>query len=410
MSLVDAAHLPPAPPADAAPGQTGQVRLAFLDGLRGLSAFYVMLFHLGAPAGLPSGLALAWGWTHFGRSAVGVFIVLSGYSLMLPVARSADGRLRGGFWDYIKRRSLRILPPYYAAMAIIIALLLTAKHLGNAIGDLSHNVHADDLTARNIVSHIFLLQNWVDFGKWNSSIESSMWSVSVEWQIYFLFPLLLLPLWRRFGPTAPVIVGLLIGILPLVALSKEHNFSWASPWYVGLFAMGMAGATISFSREPKMRRLYKRLAWGKLAAAGFGIFLLVAVWLDFYHLRSESVGMCLAVGLDALVGLATMCLIVSCTRNAHAAGLDSDKRRPLTLRLLESRWAISLGVFSYSLYLVHVPIVLKLGQWAGTHFSPVWAFLVEIAGIPFVLAAAYLFHLAFERRFTAGHRAHRKKA
>ena len=404
MSLVDAAHLPPAPPADAAPGQAGRVRLAFLDGLRGLSAFYVMLFHLGVPAGLPAGLALAWGWTHFGRSAVGVFIVLSGYSLMLPVARSTDGRLRGGFGDYIKRRSLRILPPYYAAMAIIIALLLAAKHLGNSIGALSHNVHGDDLTARNIVSHVFLLQNWVDYGKWNSSIESSMWSVSVEWQIYFLFPLLLLPLWRRFGLTAPVIAGLLIGILPLVVLSKEHNLSWASPWYVGLFAMGMAGATISFPREPKMRRLYDRLAWGKLAAAGFGVFLVVAVWLEGHHLRSEGAALCLSVGLDVLVGLATTCLIVSCARSAHAAGLDSDKRLPLTLRLLESRWAISLGAFSYSLYLVHVPLVLKLSQWSSGHFPPVRAFLVDLAGIPFVLAAAYLFHLAFERRFTAGRR------
>ena len=387
-----------------------RIRLEFLDGLRGLAAFYVMLFHMGTPAGLPSGLALVWEWTHFGRSAVGVFIVLSGYSLMLPVARSADGRLRGGFGDYIKRRSLRILPPYYAAMAIIIALLLAAKHLGNSIGALSHNIHADDLTVRNIISHVFLLQNWVDFGKWNGSIESSMWSVSVEWQIYFLFPLLLLPLWRRFGLAAPIIAGLLIGILPLAALSKEHNFSWASPWYVGLFAMGMAGATISFSREPKMQRLHERLAWGHLAAAGLGLFLLAAVWLDFHHLRNESAAMCLAVGLDILVGLATTCLIVSCTRSAHVAGPDSDKRPPLILRLLESRWAISLGAFSYSLYLVHVPIVLKLGQWAGSHFSPVRAFLVEIAGIPFVLAAAYLFHLAFERRFTAGHRAHREKS
>ena len=158
-----------------------------------------------------------------------------------------------------------------------------------------------------------------------------------------------------------------------------------------------------------MQRLYKRLAWGKLAAAGFGLFLLDAVWLEGHHLRSESATMCLAVGLDILVGLATTCLIVSCTRSAHAAGLDSDKRLPVTLRLLESRWAISLGAFSYSLYLVHVPIVLKLGQWAGSHFPPVRAFLVELAGIPFVLAAAYLFHLAFERRFTAAHRPHGEK-
>ena len=408
VSSAAVAEYPPPPPPDAAPGQAGRVRLGFLDGLRGLSAFYVMLFHMGVPAGLPLGLVLAWEWTHFGRSAVGVFIVLSGYSLMLPIARSADGRLRGGFWDYIRRRSLRILPPYYAAMAIIIALLLTAKHLGGAIGSLSHNVHADDLTAGNVISHILLLQNWADYGRWNSSIESSMWSVSVEWQIYFLFPLLLLPLWRRFGLVAPVAVGLLIGIIPLLAFSQEHNFAWANPWYVGLFAMGMAGAVISFSSELRMQRLYRALPWGILSATAFGLFLFVAVILDFHHLPDGDAASGFAVGLDVLVGLATMCLIVFCTRNAHAAGIDSDRRLPLVLRLLESPWAIRLGAFSYSLYLVHVPIVLKLSQWSSGHFSPVKAFAVDLAGIPIVLAVAYLFHLAFERRLMSEHRARRK--
>ena len=101
-------------PTDAAPSQSGRVRLAFLDGLRGLSAFYVMLYHLGAPAGLPLGLSLAWEWTHFGRSAVGVFIVLSGYSLMLPVARSADGHLRGGFWVVFQEA----LPPLLIGFSV----------------------------------------------------------------------------------------------------------------------------------------------------------------------------------------------------------------------------------------------------------------------------------------------------
>ena len=102
------------PPTEAGPGQTGRVRLAFLDGLRGLSAFYVMLFHLGAPVGLPLGLSLVWEWTHFGRSAVGVFIVLSGYSLMLPVARSADGHLRGGFWVVFQEA----LPPLLIGFSV----------------------------------------------------------------------------------------------------------------------------------------------------------------------------------------------------------------------------------------------------------------------------------------------------
>jgi peptidoglycan/LPS O-acetylase OafA/YrhL len=40
----------------------------------------------------------------YGNFAVAIFIVLSGYVLMLPVARSHNGYLPGGLWDYIQRR------------------------------------------------------------------------------------------------------------------------------------------------------------------------------------------------------------------------------------------------------------------------------------------------------------------
>ena len=51
------------------------------------------------------------------------FIVLSGYSLMIPAARNG-GELVGGFRRYIFRRARRILPPYYAALICSIALIL----------------------------------------------------------------------------------------------------------------------------------------------------------------------------------------------------------------------------------------------------------------------------------------------
>ena len=131
-----------------APGQPGRVRLAFLDGLRGLSALYVTVFHIGLPAGLPPPLIFALGWSRFGHSVVGIFIVLSGYSLMLPVARSKNGQFRGGVWNYLKRRAFRILPPYYAALALSIAALLLAHARG--IGELAQNQQAASLTPGDI--------------------------------------------------------------------------------------------------------------------------------------------------------------------------------------------------------------------------------------------------------------------
>jgi peptidoglycan/LPS O-acetylase OafA/YrhL len=107
------------------PVKSTKIRLDYLDGMRGLAALYVVWFHIYLDAiNTKSGIVQLPYLLHsiievfmsHGASSVAIFIVLSGYCLMLPVARSSDGKLRGGVIDYIKRRARRILPPYYAAL------------------------------------------------------------------------------------------------------------------------------------------------------------------------------------------------------------------------------------------------------------------------------------------------------
>src|SRR6185369_16490784 len=95
-------------------------RLAHLDGLRAVAAGYVVMFH--AVLGF-TGSELTGPWRAlrrvfaFGHEAVAIFIVLSGYCLMLPAARSHPARLTSTTGDFLRRRALRILPPYFAALA-----------------------------------------------------------------------------------------------------------------------------------------------------------------------------------------------------------------------------------------------------------------------------------------------------
>src|ERR1700730_10114778 len=113
--------------------------LRYLDSIRGLSALYVAACHAWlmyavqlADQGLRStsgGLLVATSWLAFGRSAVAVFIVLSGYCLMLPVVQSPARELRSTFWQFMARRARRILPPYYGAVAVTIALILMVPRL-----------------------------------------------------------------------------------------------------------------------------------------------------------------------------------------------------------------------------------------------------------------------------------------
>ena len=177
-----------------------RIRLDFLDGMRGLAALYVLFCHVY--------VALKW-WSHgaeasprlmkvlqvfdYGHCAVVVFIVMSGYCLMLPIAQATDGQLRGGFGAYIKRRARRILPPYFAALAISLLLIFVLDRAGLMGGELQANVKSA-FTPGSLVSHLLVVHNLNP--TWSHTIDPPMWSVATEWQIYFLFPALLLPLWQ----------------------------------------------------------------------------------------------------------------------------------------------------------------------------------------------------------------------
>src|SRR3982751_4857648 len=96
-----------------------RLHLPYLDSLRGLSALYVAACHaylmyatdcLALGLRSPSGaLLISTSWVMFGRAAVAVFIVLSGYCLMLPVVQAPEKDWRVSFWPFMWRRAWRIL-------------------------------------------------------------------------------------------------------------------------------------------------------------------------------------------------------------------------------------------------------------------------------------------------------------
>src|SRR4051812_33755479 len=102
---------------------TQRSRLAGLDGIRGLAAVFVVVNHifLRTFPGYPVDRAPFWaGWFIYGRFAVVVFIVLSGFSLALSPAR--HGWRLGSASRFARRRARRILPAYWAALAFSLAV------------------------------------------------------------------------------------------------------------------------------------------------------------------------------------------------------------------------------------------------------------------------------------------------
>ncbi len=327
-----------------------------------------------------------------GSFAVAIFIVLSGYCIMLPVVRSNDFTLRGGAANYLKRRAHRILPPYYAALALTMLCIACFTDLQHATGIQTQLATPSDRVNfwQALVAHITLFHN-LNY-VWAFKFNSPMWSVGTEWQIYFLLPWILLPMWRKFGTIAPVIVGYGAGIGLHFVL---HGFcDCGAPWFIGLFAMGMAGAAISFSPRPFDVLLRTRLPWGLLTLCGTALVLGMVFKMSYkYYPEME-----MAVGLPALAGL------VYCARyrSQHEPTAGDT---PLVLRFLESRIAVKLGAMSYSLYLIHVLVVeIVNAAILRTSITPLMQLLVTLPlTTTLALVVGYLFHCTIERRFMPGH-------
>src|SRR4051794_7176791 len=128
-------------------------RLTGLDGVRGLAALLVVVHHvfLRAFPGYPVYRAPFWAaWFIYGRFAVVVFIVLSGFSLALSPARHG-WRLDGGL-RFARRRAWRILPPYWAALAFSLALAwLIVPPPGQSVPG-GKSVLVNGLLVQNLVS------------------------------------------------------------------------------------------------------------------------------------------------------------------------------------------------------------------------------------------------------------------
>jgi peptidoglycan/LPS O-acetylase OafA/YrhL len=362
-----------------APPAPARLHLKYVEGMRAVAALVVYVNHAYAQTWnpgkdeFPNGILSA--VTYFmvaGHLSVTVFIVISGFCLTLPVVGSG-GKLRGGTKDFFRRRARRILPPYYGALGL--SLLLIATIIGQPTGTLWDVPVGVNRLA--IVSHLLLLQDI--FG--TSKINYVFWSIAVEWQIYFLFPLFVWA-WTKYGARTVVPIALLVGYGLRLGF-PESRLVRANPHYIGMFVLGMLAAYVAQSGDERFTRL--RVPWRAIAAVAFAVAAGLTLWLgwkwgaDHFYI------------LDFPVGILATSLLVSASRPNAVLG-----------RIFAWKPLVFIGTFSYSVYLVHAPLLQVLWQYvfhpAGLGFETMFACFMTV-GLLLILGVAYLFFRVFEEPF-----------
>jgi peptidoglycan/LPS O-acetylase OafA/YrhL len=359
-------------------------RLVGLDGIRGLAALFVMLHHcwlLSFP-GYPATNGPLWSnWLVYGHFAVVIFIVLSGFSLAVSPARH-DWAL-GGRARFAHRRAWRILPPYWAALAIslLIAWFVVTP--------------AKVPDGKSVVIHALLLQDV--FG--SNTPNGAFWSIAIEAQLYLVFPLLLIVL-RRAGSIA-MLTGMTLVVVTVGALAPHVSLvdllMRFTPQFAALFALGVVAAGILRAGDPRVGdprvtdlwhiERMRRVPWAWVAlAAVIPPVVLIAVKGSVWTVENFF-------WVDLTLGPAFGALLA-------AIALGGPK--PL-IRLLDTPPVKSLGSFSYSLYLIHAPIVVVVyTKLVAPRVAPgVPRFLAMlVVAAPLAILGARLFASVFELPFT----------
>jgi peptidoglycan/LPS O-acetylase OafA/YrhL len=315
-------------------------RFSFIDALRGLAALSVVLFH--AVEGkhisvLPDWLRVVIG---HGDLGVAVFFVLSGF--VIAHSLRDDQMTFGGVGRFMLRRSIRLDPPYWIAIAIAIgfSLLASAVVKGRT---------PDEYSLPQVVSHVFYLQDILGY----TNINPVFWTLCYEIQFYAVFALMLTTRSSKL-----IVAAFVISLLWPLGIAPGIRGLFPNLWFG--FLLGV-GAYYAWTRTAA-------LPW---CLAYVGIILAVAIW------RGNPFA--LACGSTAL-------LIIVVARAGQ-------------IGCLNWRWLQFLGMISYSLYLIHNPITgatFRVGYML-TGRTPATELLWWLGSIAASIVVAYALYMLVER-------------
>jgi peptidoglycan/LPS O-acetylase OafA/YrhL len=310
-----------------APGR----KLACVDSLRGLAIVGVILFHLRGGDGTPYHPAIAalLAPFRFGYTGVHLFLVLSGFCLTHSLIRRERSGRPMGLRSYLAARWWRIAPPYYAAIALYLAIPVAYVLVG----------HPSPLTrllsVRQVATHVLFIHGW--WADTFGAINVPFWTLSLEFQFYLTLPLLF-ALAGRLGcvPVVAAVAATSVAWRALILAAGPrwgHLIGGAFPGRWTEFALGM-GVAFWYNRPRGAASV--RASWPWLAATAMGL-LAAAMAMTAYRPVEPAVDYIFGAGFAALL----------------AATLEAAERGGRPAEVVEFAPLVGVGLVSYSLYLSH---------------------------------------------------------
>ena len=351
-------------------------RFEILDGLRGVAAMIVVVFHLFETYSAGPCHQII----NHGYLAVDFFFILSGF----VIGYAYDDRWGRGMtqWDFYKRRLIRLQP------MVIMGTLIGAFwfYFGDAPGFefVMQTPWWKLLLIMLLGCLMFPTPPAMDIRGWQevNSLNGAAWSLMWEYVANILYATVI----RRFSRLA---LGIAVGLSALLTIDLCLNFDWfglleprsyAAYTVIGGFGLtpdqiyiGLARLFYPFFGGLLLYRLGWRVNFGM---RGFLLTsLIMAVVLAMPHLGGHTP--------NALNGLYCAAVILLIFPVVVAAGAGS----PLTGRRTTAVCKF-LGAISYPLYITHYPMIYVQMSWAahhqdaplGTHiWVAVWIFIASIA-------------------------------